>query len=321
MSGRIWLAWLHHRRNVELSRAFHAELYEFVWKGPPALRYSILSLRTVCLLFRKRPRIVFAQNPSLVLALLLAYCKSLLGFRLVVDTHNAGIQPMEGESSLLNRLARTVIRKSDLTLVTNEALLEIVRSNHGNGYVLPDPIPAFQNVTPSPKALEGERNVLFVCSFSQDEPYDEAIGAARLLEPDTIVYVTGDYLKAGLNSADLPRNVRLTGFVPEQDYVSLLVSADVVVDLTTRENCLVCGAYEAVAFEKPLVVSDTAALRRYFYKGTLYTRNSQREIAAHIRQALDERQVLSEQMRQMKQEISDQWSRNRDLLEVRLGSW
>jgi len=270
---------------------------------------------------RERPRVVFAQNPSLALALFLACCKPLLGFRLVIDAHNAGIRPAEGRSSLLNLLARAAIRRADLNLVTNDALLEVVRDAGGRGYVLPDPIPLFQNTLARKKQLEGESNILFICTFADDEPYGEVIRAAELLGQGNLVYITGDYLKVKMHFDDLPPNVRFTGFVSDADYVSLLLSSDVVLDLTTRENCLVCGAYEAVACERPLVVSDTDALRTYFYKGTVYTRNDRRAIAGALRQALDSREVLTEQMSELKRELEKQWSKRERTLKELLESW
>ena len=316
MRKRIWIAWLHHRRNLELSRSFETTLHEFIWKGPRFLRYPVLSIRTLLLLLRERPHIVFAQNPSIVLAFLLSLCRPFIHFRLIVDAHNAGLEPMQGRSSLLNFLAKYIIRKSDLTLVTNKALLQIVHRNQGKGYVLPDSIPTFQDIHAKRKQLDGENNILFICTFASDEPYREVIQAARLFDQKTVFYITGKYHKVGLQLDALPDNVRVTGYVPEDEYLSLLVSTDVILDLTTRENCLVCGAYESVAVGKPLIVSDTKALREYFYKGTLYTKNSSQDIAETIQKAIREKQTLTEQIGFLNQEIVEGWKQKHQALEA-----
>ncbi len=320
MSKRIWVAWLHHRRNLELSQSFRAYLHQLLWEGPSLLRYPLLTIRTLFLLLRERPDIVFAQNPSVVLAFLLARCRGVMKFRLVVDAHNAGLEPMEGRSRLLNGLARAVIRKSDLTLVTNEALVSVVTGNGGRGFVLPDSIPRFQDVSPAVRKLEGENNILFVCTFASDEPYMEVIRAARGFGQDTIFHVTGNYHKAGLQPEDVPANVRLMGFVSEEAYVSILFSADVILDLTTRENCLVCGAYESVAAGKPLIVSDTKALRAYFYKGVLYTRNSAEHIAENTRKALEQKETLTEQIKELKHELVESWQQTHQACEALIAS-
>jgi len=44
----------------------------------------------------------------------------------------------------------------------------------------------------------------------------------------------------------------------------MLAELQVVVDVTMQENCWLCGASEALAFNKPLVTSKTMALPNYF---------------------------------------------------------
>jgi len=108
--------------------------------------------------------------------------------------------------------------------------------------------------------------------------------------------------------------VRLTGFLPEEAYVALLGSADVIVDLTAIEDCLVCGAYEAVALGRPLVTSDTAALRGYFRQGTVYSRHDSVSLAAAITYALAHRDRLAAEMRELKPDLMASWITQRDEL-------
>jgi glycosyltransferase involved in cell wall biosynthesis len=100
-----------------------------------------------------------------------------------------------------------------------------------------------------------------------------------------------------------PENVVLTNFVPEEEYVELLRSVDVIIDLTTREDCLVCGAYEAVAAGKPLIASDTKAMRTVFNKGVLYTKNTADDIAEKIGQAIQQRDILGRDIIQLREHI------------------
>ena len=62
----------------------------------------------------------------------------------------------------------------------------------------------------------------------------------------------------------------------KDEYVSMLYSVDATIDLTNRENCLVCGAYESVAAGKPMILSKTQALMEYFNKGAVYVEHTQR---------------------------------------------
>jgi hypothetical protein len=47
-----------------------------------------------------------------------------------------------------------------------------------------------------------------------------------------------------------------------------------VIDLSTRERCLLCGAYEAVAAGKPMILSRTRTLMDYFTRGAVFTDNT-----------------------------------------------
>ena len=109
--------------------------------------------------------------------------------------------------------------------------------------------------------------------------------------------------------------MRLTRYLSEDDYVALLRDADVIVDLTTRENCLVCGAYEALALARPLVVSETAALRELLGNGALYTRNVRGDIVATALKALERGETLASAARERSVELQGDWqSRKTQLL-------
>lgn len=314
---RLWLTWERQRRNRELSQALGAELIELSCDRR-LLRYPLLAWKTLAVVLRSRSEVIFGQNPSLVLAALLVQLRRLrLINRLVIDAHNAGLFPREGRSPCLNRVARWVQRGADLTLVSNEGLERLVRGNGGRAFSLPDPIPLFRDS--SKVRLRGRTNVLFVCTFAPDEPYREVFEAAALLDSKTVIYASGDWRRSRLKPSFLPSNVILTGYLPETDYLNLLRSVDAVVDLTTREDCLVCGAYEAVAAGKPLVLSDTAANRAHFTPGALLTRNSATAIAAAIHMAVTEKDRLMDQVAELRQRLERDWTQRQAMLEQILG--
>jgi glycosyltransferase involved in cell wall biosynthesis len=124
--------------------------------------------------------------------------------------------------------------------------------------------------------------------------------------------ITGDYRR--VKHLLPPSPAHLTGFLPEAEYVELLRTADVIVDLTCMEDCLVCGAYEAVALEKPLVTSDTAALRDYFRLGTVYTKHDCQSLAAAITYALAHRDRLGADMKRLKLDLGRHWTGQNETL-------
>lgn len=315
MSGRVWITWEIQRRNRSLSRALGASLSELVFRGGRLLRYPVLICRTASVISRSRPSILFVQNPSMVLALFAVCTRRLFGSPVVVDAHNAGVFPFEGRRPWAQRITRHILRKADLTIVTNASLAAHVEAAGGRPFALPDPLPDIPEVR-KPAPLKGRRNVLFICTWAADEPYLEVLKAAALLPPDVFVYITGNPKgrEKGFTHL-LGPNVVLTGFLPEEDYLGLFQAADAVVDLTTREDCLVCGAYEAVSMEKPMVLSGTRALRGYFSGGAVFTDNSAEDLAARIMEAVDGAEALKDGARGLKQRLEDEWDRTRRRLE------
>jgi len=181
----------------------------------------------------------------------------------------------------------------------------VVETNGGKAVILPDRIPQVPPV--EPVELRGRRAVTYVCTFSEDEPYEEVIAATGLLEEDVVVHITGNY-RGRVDPGSIPANMELMGFIDESAYWSLLASSDAVMVLTMRDGCLVCGAYETIALNKPLVLSDTKALRSYFNRGCVYVSPDARSIAEGIREALRKEKELLAEVRQLHRAIDRQWN-------------
>ena len=307
----LWITWESQVRNRSMSTQLGAHLLELDVSGGPLKRYALCIARTIAWTWRWRGGIIFVQNPSIVLATLALLLRPLLRYTLIMDAHNAGIYPAEGTNSRLQRIADWLIAHVDLVLVTNEGLARRVREVGGRPFVMPDPLPALTapagSVGPAP-------TVLFVCTWASDEPYVEVFKAAELL-PDVTVHVTGK--SKGRESAfgrKLPPNVVLTGFVPRAEYERLLTSAHAVVDLTTREDCLVCGAYESVAAGAPFVLSNTKALREYFRVGGVHVDNEAGAIAAGIRAILNDYGTYRAAVERLRRILETEWNEKKHTL-------
>ena len=308
----VWVTWEHQRRNAGVSNALGIPLFEFDITGNRVKRYARSLAATWRVFRRERPDLIFVQNPSLVLTLAaLAYGK-LRRIPIVVDAHNAALGRLG--PGLLSWPSRLAARHADLTLVSNASLSALVTAQNGQPFVLPDPLPILPPRKP-PASEPGRRRVLFVCTYAPDEPYLAVLEAARRLEPHTVVYFTGNPKdRADQLQRIAPPNVTFTGFLPEEDYIDLMQSVDAVIDLTTRQDCLVCGAYEAVAAETPLILSDTPAIRQYFSRGVRYTDNSPEDLAKAIREALDSAEAMRAALKELKPTLQADWNRRRRAL-------
>lgn len=313
---RVWITWEIQRRNRTTSEALNAGLFELVYKVNRWLRYPLSIAKTLQVFFREKPKIIFAQNPSIILALMTVWYGRIFRIPTVIDAHNAGIHPFANQKQWANILAKNIMRTASLTIVTNEPLANYVIEKGGRPFVLPDPLPKL-SPPPSLLSLKGKYNVLFICTWAEDEPYLEVLKAAAQLDENIVIYITGNSKnKESLLDIPLPTNVILTGYLEEERYINFLFSADVIIDLTTRDNCLVCGAYEAVSAEKPVILSDSAVLKSYFYKGALYTNNLSDDIALQITESLHKREDLTKNIQALKVELSQSWLKQQQDLEL-----
>jgi len=246
----------------------------------------------------------------MVLATVACLLRPVLGYKLVVDRHtNFKFHTMHLQSTkyrLFQTLSKYTVRAADLTIVTNEFLKQAVERWGGRGFVLPDKLPSLPLAERSD--LAGAKNIVFVCTYSDDEPVGEVIEAARLIDTSVIVHITGDDRKwKGRVSDNVPPNVIFTGFLSETDYQSLLFSCDAVMVLTLQDHTLLCGAYEAVSLGKPLILSNQSALRDYFYKGVAFTENDAKSIVGAIQTAIGSRSALEDEIRELAVELRDSW--------------
>jgi glycosyltransferase involved in cell wall biosynthesis len=315
-NGALWISWLRQRRTSELARAMRLPLHTFAFSGPRPVRHLRATLATVALLVRTRPRLVLVQNPSIFLGALACILGPFFRFRVVVDRHS-NFDFSNTETGLFNLISDFSLKRADLTIVTNDAVREIVEHKGGRALVLQDRLPDIQQTKVVP--LRGSFNVVFVCSFSPDEPIADVLEAASLVEPDVYIYVTGNDRKLNATLRQrAPSNVVFTGFLSPEEYDGLLRSCDVVLSLTTREHTLTSGAYEALSADKPLVLSATDALSGYFKSAAVRTGSSGREIAEAIATARSHIDELRAQVGPLKADLVEDWARRFNVLQAKL---
>lgn len=261
MQKTLWITWERHRRSRGLAEAFGAKLLEIELSGR-ASRYLLSAIRTKWRLLCERPEVVFAQCPSLVLALLLVLWKPFFRYRLILDLHNAAVEP---GNFFLAALSRFVCRYSDALIVTNSVLKNKLGEFATKTVILPDMLPSIGQSPESPLLKSLTRPVVtLIASFASDEPIGEFLEAVKHLPVPLTCLVTGRRRKAGRVLSYESDKIIFTDFLSHEDYDALIEHSDILVDLTTRDDCLVCGAYEAVAVGVPVLLSDTPVNRHLF---------------------------------------------------------
>ncbi len=313
MAESIWITWERQRRSIELSRALKVKFYELRDISVRFLRYPYLSIKTLGILLKEMPKYVFAQNPSMILAALLCLLKKIFGFKLIVDRHSNfkfDKDPKAFKWRIFNSISNFTIKHADLTIVTNNYLRSLVDELGGRGFVLQDKLPELNMGRKI--SLQGKKNIVFISSFSDDEPLNQVIEAFSLLGKDWFLYITGRPKKAKNNYANMNPNIVLTGYLSDEDYQSLLISCDVVLVLTKQEHTLTCGAYECVYLRRPFVASSTGAIKEYFSKGVVYCDPDARSIAQAADDLFRNRHTLEKETTILRDELACDWKQRFD---------
>jgi hypothetical protein len=84
------------------------------------------------------------------------------------------------------------------------------------------------------------------------------------------------------------------------------------------DNCLVCGAYEALAVGTPLVLSANAAAIELFSEVARFADNSSASIARAIREARDHAVALRAQAPRVREKLRADWQVNAHVLQQHL---
>jgi glycosyltransferase involved in cell wall biosynthesis len=172
--------------------------------------------------------------------------------------------------------------------------------------VLPDSLPVPPVLAATRRLIEDAPHVLVIASFRSDEP-TLAILAAAAKMPEIRFAFSGDARRFRKNGVELPSNVRFTGYLVERVYWQLLAQAGVICDLTLKPDCLVCGAFEALAMAKPMVLSDNPPTREIFGSAAVLTSNEPDSIVAALHMALAQRHQLAANARDVREAFRARW--------------
>jgi glycosyltransferase involved in cell wall biosynthesis len=273
-------------------------------------KYVAQSVRTLRLLFREDPAVTIVMTPPIVACLPVWLYGRLRRGSFAIDAHTAAF--VEKPWRWILGLHGFFSRRALTTIVTNEYLGRIVRGWRARSTIVGD-VPIFFAEAASVR-VKGDFSMVFVSSFTKDEPLGLFLAAARKL-PDIQFYVTGDCRVVGeevLKSK--PGNVEFTGFLADSEYVGLLKACSAVICLTTADHTMQRGAYEAVYLGRPVVTSNFGLLRETFSKGAVHVDNTVEDITRGISQMRDGVQRYRREALELRRERERRWEHTEAVL-------
>ena len=267
------------RRSIVLGRAMGVPEVSFLtgtWRRGlfrDPLKYPRQVWRTLAILLRGRPTIVYVQSPPTVATWIVAAYAAVGGGAFVIDAHSDAFQrPRWTRPVWLNRL---IARRAAATLVTDEHWARRLAAWQAPFLVVPDvPVPPeMPSLASAPHESSPGFVVMVVNTWSGDEPIVEVAAAAAEL-PEVTFEVTGHADARVARLGLLPPNVHFAGFLPDAEYYDLMRRAQAVICLTTRDHTMQRGACEALSLGTPIITSDWPLLRSYFDRGTVHVDNT-----------------------------------------------
>ena len=298
----VFFAWTKiSRRSEELAQRFNAEYKRYDRKdnSKATLAFSLLTnaIKTFCWIVVNRPKVIFTFNahPYITLIAKIATWVTCKG-KVIPDLHTAAYT--DHYYGIKKIIAQWIWKKCPIVIIHNQESKEFLAKKQPNLaeklFVLEDAIPDF---TEYPKQQPGSSPVgVLVSRFANDEPIEAFLQAASRIKECTF-YVTGNFKKAKFDLTPyMAEHIKFPGFVSDNDYQRMLGNADFIAVLTTREMTLLSGGYEALALEKPLILSKTKTLMDYYGDSALYAENKAESIESSIRRILENLALYQEKV-------------------------
>lgn len=297
----VWITWHYATRSRNLAEYLNLNLFEYFENKSLLKRHLFSSLWTFKVLLQNRPKIIFIQLSFLLLIIIVFYKMLFWGkVKIIADCHTKALRrKATGKlNSVFWPIKKITFSLVDLAIISNVGLKNEIEELNKNYIILPDKIPeeVIKNSTNS-----NEQYCVYVSSFAVDEPFEEIFEVAKLLPKDFKIYWTGKRPENLQLPVNVPENLIFTGYVSFEEYFSLIGNASCILGLTTEDDCLQSGAYEALNVEVPMVITDSKALRNYFSDSAIYTNHFPQNIANKILEAVEKSEELKLNIKQVKE--------------------
>lgn len=278
------------------------------------LTYFPKTLENIKILNRENPEIIIITNTTWIIAIVNYLYARIRGKKLLLDSHSCAFDDSWLKYPII--LSKYFAKNSFMSFVTNAAHVKLVQ-NWGAEVLLLNDIPFEDGLKTSQKLQLSEKfNICYVCTFAEDEPFEEVFRAAERLS-DITLYVTGKFDRVNIDPQKYP-NIKFLGFVNNDEYKLYINNADAIMTLTTREDTMQRAGSEAISVGKPLITSDTQMLRNTFKFGTIFVKNLEENIKLGMIQMKDNSHILAGEMAELQDRRKEEFLNKVELIKNKL---
>jgi glycosyltransferase involved in cell wall biosynthesis len=272
-------------------KVFLTFLYGHMYLAP--FRYAILFLRTMLLIAKERPDIIYAQNPSVFCPLsCLPYCK-LWRKKLIID-HHAVWSMKTFSTGLLGRtirkLEKFVVSRSNANTTANPLWareLEEMGARHVlTVYDYVSKSTAERDEKIRDRYSEGKKFIALAPHGGHPlERIESEVEAAHSIDSVSLL-LSGptSKMKGRLIGINLGSNVRYIGFLDKDEFEKLKASVDLGLSITDEPYTISHSLLEFAACSVPAISSAQKAVRLLFGESLMYVRSSK---PSDIREAME----------------------------------
>jgi len=272
-------------------------------------KYFFQLCKTLWILFKKRPQIVFVMSPPVFANIPVYIYSKIFKTEYVIDAHTGAFNNPLWKT--VQGMQKFFFQSAAVTITTNETLKLKAEEWGATSIVIPDVPILITDISSS--ELDGSINILLINTFASDEPLSNFLEATRFF-PDVSFYISGKFNDKNMDILNHSSNVKFTNFLPDRKFYGLLSDVDIAIALTTKDNTMQRGAYEAIYAGTPVITSNWEVLRKNFPQGSIFVDNSVEGIAMGIDEALLRLDQLKQEALELKRIKMQNWVRNKGLL-------
>jgi len=261
------------------------------------IRYVALFLKTLLILWERRPEVVYAQNPPVFCPLTcLLYCR-ITGSRLIVDHHSIwGVKTLgRGPvSRVIGFLEGIVARAAYANTAPHRFWADkLTGMGAARVTVVHDFVERNPNVRDeSLREKFTDRRVIAMCSHGGhplERVESEAAAVGRVEGVALLITGPPAKLERRLSQLSMPSDVKYIGFLKRETYETLKASVDMAVNITDEPYTLSHVLLEYAASSIPVISSRQEVVEEFFGDSLLYTDSTEpAAIASKVRLFTDQ---------------------------------